>query len=86
MRKVRGVFETPHIVLEMHGVQFLFGVLHPVLGFPVQKHRPTGVQQRATKMTKGLRYLSYEERLRDLGLSAQERAGSSGILSVYVNT
>ena len=27
-----------------------------------------GVQQRATKMTKGLKYLSYEERLSDLGL------------------
>ena len=40
------------------------GVLCPVLGSPVEKNRNLlGVKWRATKITKGLEYLPYEERI-----------------------
>ena len=43
------------------------------------------VQQRATKMMKRLEHVSYEERLRELGLVGLEKRGLGGILLIYIN-
>jgi len=44
------------------------------------------VQQRATKMIKGLKHLFYEEMLRELGLFSLEKRRLGEILSMHINT
>ena len=44
------------------------------------------VQRRAVKMTKGLEHLTYEKRLRNMGLYILEQRRLVEILSVRVNT
>lgn len=44
------------------------------------------VQKRNTKIVKGLKHLTYEGRLRELGLLSREKRKLRGILSVSINT
>lgn len=44
------------------------------------------IQQRATKMMNGLEYLSYERKLRELGILSREKRRLRGDLSTYINS
>ncbi|KAJ7405187.1 hypothetical protein WISP_141526 [Willisornis vidua] len=62
------------------------GILCPVLGSSRQERYLLlkQVQQKATKMTKGLEYLCYEERLREMDLFSLKKRGLRGdLISVY---
>lgn len=61
------------------------GVLRPVLGPPVhEKPGQSGVQQRATKMMKGLEYLSCSDSLRELGVLSLEMKRLGDLISVQI--
>jgi len=63
-------------------------VLHAVLGSPVkERHGRTEVSAvKVTKMLKGLKHLSYEERLQVLGVFSLERKRLRGILTMWMST
>jgi len=72
---------------------FYSALMRPQLKYCIQKQRPQHmeavellqwVQRRATKMIKGLEFLSCEERLRQLGLLSLEKALGSPHCSLPV--
>jgi len=78
------------VVLPLHSALVMLHLEYCVQFWTLQYKRATGVlegvQQRVTKMIKGLKHPSHEVRLRELGLFSLEKRRLEGILSMYTNT